>query len=212
MQKHLVPKVNEYMFNKKESVVVDFGHEKGYLKEGGFASQYAQVRMISGMLCNLHDLGYTIPREELPKLYTMTERELCDCIYQPLLQAAKEAKGAHVEHRVLFPGFPDSVRQLDVQTLSDIRFMSYFTTFIDSIQGIDPLGDGSLNKEFVKTAVQNAMDTVAKENDVHSVAWALNHQTHSDNFYRSANELVDSMLKKIDGDAPEKNATSHPSR
>ena len=204
MQKHLVPRVNEYMFNKKESIVVDFGHEKGYLKEGGFASQYAQVRMISGMLCNLHDLGYTIPREELPKLYTMTERELCDCIYQPLLQAAKEAKGAHVEHRVLFPGFPDSVRQLDVQTLSDIRFMSYFTTFIDSIQGIDPLGDGSLNKEFVKTAVQNAMDTAAKENDVHSVAWALNHQTHSDNFYRSANELVDSMLKKIDGDAPER--------
>ena len=179
MLKTLIPQANEYLFNKKESVIVKPSH----LFEAGFASQYAQVRTIASMLCNLHDLGYTIPKEELPKLYNMSETELNELIYQPMLKAAKEAKGANVEHRVLFPGFPESVRNVDIQTLSDIRFISYFTTFMDSISGTDALSDGSITRDFVKSAIQNVLDDTAKHAGVNSTSWALNHLTDENKFY-----------------------------
>lgn len=193
MERKVISKVNEYMFNKKESVVIVPSFPPN--TKSGFASDYEQVKMVSAMLCNLHELGYTIPKEDLHRLWYLSPDDLNRDVYQPLLQQAKEAKGAHVEHRLLFPGFPESVKTLDIDTLSDIRFASYFTTFIDSVRGIDALSDGSLNRTFVEDAVRRAMDNVANYSHTKSKSWALNYINSDEAFYGSASSFIEKAME-----------------
>ena len=194
MDRKLIKKVNQYMFNKKESIVVPSDERTDNL----FSTQYEQVKTISVMLCNLHELGYTIPRDEITKLMNMSAHDLNDLVYQPLLQEAKEAKGAHVEHRILFKGFPDSVKMLDVDTLSDIRFASYFTTVVDSFVGNDALTDGSITRDFVASAMEQAMRNVAPET-VHDNRYMFSKLLSDEMFYKKAPELIREVMMNNHG-------------
>ena len=185
MNQKLLQQVNRYMFNKKESIVVPTDNRE----DQSFSTQYEQVKTIAVMLCNLHELGYTIPRDEIPMLMNMSADELNDVVYKPLLEEAKQAKGAHVEHKILFKGFPDSVRALDVQTLSDIRFVSYWTTAIDSLMGQDALTDGSITRTFVSDVMENAMK-VANQGAEPSKAFQLSRLLSDEVFYKKAPEMI----------------------
>lgn len=158
MERKQLKKINEYLFNKKESIAID-ARESEKLSE---KEQFEQSKVLAVMLCNLQELGYTIPSSDFNKLYALSPDELYENIYQPLLAAAKEAKGAHVEHRILFEGFPDSVKNLNIDDLSNIRFISYFTTVIDDWFGKDALAEGSLNREFVNNALSLANEHMDK--------------------------------------------------
>ena len=185
MNQKLLQQVNRYMFNKKEAIVVPTERQT----DDSFRTQYEQVRLISVMMCNLHELGYTIPHDEIPMLMNMSAEELNEVVYKPLLEEAKTAKGAHVEHKILFKGFPDSVAALDVQTLSDIRFMSYFTTVVDSFMGQDALKDGSITREFVSNAMEQALKA-AHPNSETNKAFQLSALLSDEMFYKKAPEMI----------------------
>ncbi len=152
MEKHLLKQAVTYMFNKKEVIIVQPSENL----DSSFKTQKEQVDYISAMLVNLNDLGYEIPTRDIANLLTMSPQDLNEYVYQPVLQAAKEQKGAHVEHNILFKGFPDSVRNIDESVLSNIRFMSYWTTAVEAVWGMDTHKDGSLTRAFVERALQTA--------------------------------------------------------
>ena len=157
MEKHLLKQAVTYMFNKKEAIIVQPSENL----DSSFKTQKEQVDYISAMLVNLNDLGYEIPTRDIAKLLTMSPQDLNEYVYQPVLQAAKEQKGAHVEHNILFKGFPESVRNIDESVLSNIRFMSYWTTAVEAIWGLDTHKDGSLTRDFVEHALQTAKLDIA---------------------------------------------------
>ena len=159
MRKDLLEKVNEYMFNKRESIIVQRDAASDDPHNNASVSKVVDTtKFISIMQCNLLDLGYKIKDDDLYKLWELTPTEINELVYQPLLQMAKEAKGVHVEHKLLFPGFPDSVNAIDINTLSDIRFWSYFTSFVDNaICDQDPLKDGSVTRRVVDTFINDAL-------------------------------------------------------
>lgn len=144
----LVPKINEYMFNKKESIIV-------IPSEQNFSSQYEQIELIAALYGNLHELGYEI--DNVKPLFDLTKEALVNEVYKPLLKAAKEAKGADVEHRLLFPNFPNSVRAVNIDTLSNIRFASYFSTAFDVYFENDALADGSITRSFINEIMDKAV-------------------------------------------------------
>ena len=185
MDRKLMQQVNRYMFNKKESIVVPSDERADNL----FSTQYEQVKTISVMLCNLHELGYTIPHDEIPRLMNMSANDLNELVYKPLLEEAKQAKGAHVEHRILFKGFPDSVKMLDIDTLSDIRFASYFTTVVDSFVGNDALTDGSITRDFVASAMEQAMKNAAPNQDMGN-KYIFSKMLSDEMFYKKAPEII----------------------
>jgi hypothetical protein len=176
------------MFNKKESLVV---YPSDQLNQSAWASDYERVKTIAIMLCNLHDLGYTIPQEDLDKLLSMSAEDIDREIYKPLLTQAKEAKGAHVEHRILFPGFPESVKTIDIDTLSDIRFVSYFTTIVDRCVSIDALSDGSITRNYVEAAVQRALDNSNPNQEVKISGG----QTTNKIFFENARRLMNDAME-----------------
>lgn len=145
--------MNEFMFNKKENVIA-------FPSVPDFASQQEQAKVIAGLLHNLHSVGYDIPREDIPKLLNMSSQGLKECVMEPLLDAARKSKGAHVEHNILFKDFPDSVRTLDIETLSDIRFASYFTTVYDILTQRDAIRNG-ITRSFVDSAIDKEMQNKA---------------------------------------------------
>ena len=148
-KRDLIAQINSYMFNKKESVIVVPSETK-------YNSQFEQIKLIAALYQNLHDLGYEIANVE--PLFDLSEEQLKTEIYEPLLKEAKAAKGANVEHRLLFPNFPESVKAVDLETLSNIRFASYFTTAFDTFFEQDALADGSITREFVNGIMKRAME------------------------------------------------------
>lgn len=152
MEKKLLKQAATYMFNKKEQILI----QPSTNLDSSFKTQKEQVDYIAAMLTNLNDLGYEIPPQDIAQLLTMSPSDLNELVYQPVLAAAKEQKGAHVEHNLLFKGFPDSVKNVDESILSNIRFMSYWTGAIDSLWGQNPHEKGSLTRDFVDAALKAA--------------------------------------------------------
>ena len=87
-------------------------------------------------------------------------------MYDPALRAMRRAKGADVEHNILFKGFPDSVRALDIDTLSSYRFMSYFTVLYDEyLEGENAFAPGSLTSELQEDIVRLAEEKAEQKTD-----------------------------------------------
>ncbi|MBQ1378173.1 MAG: hypothetical protein IIY77_09395 [Lachnospiraceae bacterium] len=141
MKKELLEQANRFFFNKKEKVIFPENREP--------AVEPLNVRLqtAAGMLTDLDTLGYAFPEEEAARITDLSTEDMA-LIYRPLLQAARTAKGADVEHRLLFRNFPEDVKNTDIDTLSDIRFFSYFTTIVDILTGREALKDG-LTRSFV---------------------------------------------------------------
>ena len=159
MEKHLLKQAATYMFHKKEQILIQPFADL----DSSFKTQKEQVDYIAAMLTNLSDLGYEIPTKDIAHLLTMPPADLNEYVYQPVLAAAKEQKGAHVEHHLLFQGFPDSVKNIDETTLSNIRFATYWTSAIESWWGENPHEKGSLTRNFVEESLKFANLAVNKE-------------------------------------------------
>lgn len=117
--------MNRQLFNKKETIILpEESHEN---------TPYSLVKenVLAGMLASFEKLGYKFSYNDIRKMAIMSEERLTEQVYRPLLDVLKEAKGMDVEHHILFPDFPRSAQILDIDTLSDFRFMSYFTTVYD---------------------------------------------------------------------------------
>lgn len=126
---------NRYLFNKKETLIVPLEREE-------VSEPLAErLQLAAAMLKNLQALGYWIKEEDLEKIITLSSSGLC-LVYEPVLEEARKAKGADVDHLLLFRDFPEDVKKTDIDTLSDLRFLSYFTTAIDRFLGDEALVDG----------------------------------------------------------------------
>lgn len=132
MDTSIIKEMNQYAFNKKNWMI---------LPEQKDQTTKASPEFLAAMLANFADLGYTIGQEDLEKLATYTEEEIDELVYQPVYQEARRSKGDHVEHKLLFPDFPESVKDMDLDELSFLRFVSYFTTAIDAVTGTDPFAN-----------------------------------------------------------------------
>lgn len=159
MDRKFLETANRHMFNKKEELLVIPSDSIN----NGFKNQKEQIDFISNMLTNLYDLGYEIPSSDISKLFTMSCEDLKQYVYTPVLEEAKRAKGAHVEHKVLFPGFPDSVKSLDIDTLSNLRFMSYYTAAVDAYFNMSGTDDNSLTQSMLKTLMTHALQHIPSE-------------------------------------------------
>ena len=133
--------MNAQLFNKKETVILPDDRKEAVLNERVSKS------VLAGMLANFERLGYRFSENDIRLMADMPENMLAEQVYRPVLEAMKAAKGDDVTHHILFPDFPDSVRALDIDTLSDFRFMSYFTVMYDEyVQEENAFGEGSLTK------------------------------------------------------------------
>ena len=143
--------MNRQLFNKRETIILP--------EESHESVPYSPVKesVLAGMLASFEKLGYKFSYNDIRKMAIMSEERLTEQVYRPLLDALKEAKGMDVEHHILFPDFPRSVQILDIDTLSDFRFMSYFTTVYDEyIAEISAFADHSLT-----SALRDAMKAMA---------------------------------------------------
>ena len=153
-----IPIMSEQYFNKRESLIIPF--------EYGSDSKPVDKNVLAGMLANFESLGYKFGSEDILKMAMMPEDVLTKCVYDPAIRAMKRAKGADVEHNILFKGFPDSVRALDIDTLSSYRFMSYFTVLYDEyLEGENAFSPGSLTSELQEDLVKLAEERAAQIED-----------------------------------------------
>ena len=188
MTREQLIKINEFMFNKKESIVIQPSETK-------YNSQLEHAQTVVALMKNLSDLGYEL--DSVEPLLRMSKEDLKELVYEPLLAEAKRAKGAHVEHRLLFRNFPDDVVKLDIDTLSDIRFASYFTTIIDShFLGQDPFEDGSITRDFVERMVSLACDNAAEKAGIKSRASSLDAVISDEVFLSYAPKLIEKVKEE----------------
>ena len=153
-----IPMMSEQYFNKRESLVIPSEYDGN--------SKPVDKSVLAGMLANFESLGYRFGNEDILKMAMMPEDVLTRCVYDPALRAMRRAKGADVEHNILFKGFPDSVRALDIDTLSSYRFMSYFTVLYDEyLEGENAFAPGSLTSELQEDIVRLAEEKAAQKTD-----------------------------------------------
>ena len=150
--------MNKQLFNKKETIIL-LRNET----DDVFSLKVAP-NVLASMLANIESLGYQFTKEDILKMADMTENTLTEQVYVPLLEALKEAKGADVEHHILFPDFPHSVKALDIDTLSGFRFMSYFTTFYDEyLEQRNTFDNESLTSSLMKSMSELADNNADKQ-------------------------------------------------
>lgn len=136
--------MNRQFFNKKEMVILPESNTDSVFNER------VSRNVLAGMLANFERLGYRFSEEDISVMSKMSENTLVEQVYHPVLDAMKAAKGDHVVHNILFPDFPNSVRALDIDTLSDFRFMSYFTVLYDEyIREENAFKEGSLTNRIM---------------------------------------------------------------
>ena len=153
-----IPMMSEQYFNKKESLIVPFEYDGD--------SRPVDKNVLAGMLANFESLGYRFGNEDILKMAIMPEDVLTKCVYEPAISAMKRAKGADVEHHILFKGFPDSVRALDIDTLSAYRFMSYFTVLYDEyFKGENAFEPGSFTSDLQENLARLAEEKAAQQAD-----------------------------------------------
>ena len=153
-----IPMMSEQYFNKRESLVIPSEYDGN--------SKPVDKSVLAGMLANFESLGYRFGNEDILKMAMMPEDVLTRCVYDPALRAMRRAKGADVEHNILFKGFPDSVRALDIDTLSSYRFMSYFTVLYDEyLEGENAFAPGSLTSELQEDIVRLAEEKAEQKTD-----------------------------------------------
>ena len=153
-----IPMMSEQYFNKRESLVIPSEYDGN--------SKPVDKSVLAGMLANFESLGYRFGNEDILKMAMMPEDTLTKCVYDPAIKAMRRAKGADVEHNILFKGFPDSVRALDIDTLSSYRFMSYFTVLYDEyLEGENAFAPGSLTSELQGDIVRLAEEKAAQKTD-----------------------------------------------
>lgn len=153
-----IPMMSEQYFNKRESLIIPSEYDGN--------SKPVDKSVLAGMLANFESLGYRFGNEDILKMAMMPEDTLTKCVYDPAIKAMRRAKGADVEHNILFKGFPDSVRALDIDTLSSYRFMSYFTVLYDEyLEGENAFAPGSLTSELQEDIVRLAEEKAAQKTD-----------------------------------------------
>lgn len=123
-------KVNNYLLNKKEIICIEECTDN-------ILSKKVNPNIVFGMISNLDTWGYKLDNRCITKLLTLSEKSVVN-IYNELVNTLKTIKGDDVNHdTLLFKNFPDSCRNIDVNELSDKRFISYFVNFIDEYLGTD---------------------------------------------------------------------------
>lgn len=128
MNSTVLNKLNTYLINKKEMICIEETADD-------ILAQKVNPNVVFGMVANLDTWGYTLSEECIRKLLTLSESSVVS-IYNQLVEVLKEIKGDDVNHdTLLFKNFPDSCRAIDINELSDRRFISYYVNFFDTFMG-----------------------------------------------------------------------------
>ena len=117
--------ISDYLFRRREMV---------YIPEAPEGTEKTDPVVVFGFAMNLREYGYHVSADAVRKLMELDEQTVTD-IYERLIENAKEAVGADVEHVLLFENFPESCHAMTQQQLSDTRFVSYLAQFIDIFTG-----------------------------------------------------------------------------
>ena len=149
-----INRINEFMLQKKESVIVD---------PSDYAPASARVNpnIVFGALANLETWAYTVDPQLVTEFLKLSEKDFLEKYYNPIVDTIKHMKGDAVSHdRFVFQNFPDSCRKIPLEKLSAMRFARYYTSAIDEVFGTDltsAIMDGK-RPEYVKRDPLSAKD------------------------------------------------------
>lgn len=126
-----INKVNEFMLQKKESIIID---PSAYAS----ASDRVNPNIVFGALANLETWAYTVDPQVVQEFLKLSEKDFLEKYYNPIVDTIKHMKGDDVSHdRFVFQNFPDSCREIPLEKLSAMRFARYYTAAIDEALGTD---------------------------------------------------------------------------
>jgi len=126
-----ISELNNLMIQKKNAILIDPHDLK--IRNG---DSYVNPNIVLGAMANLETWGYCIEPEMIKDFFDMTEETFLTHYYNPLVETLKHIKGDDVSHdHFVFQNFPDSCREIDSNTLSEMRFARYYTVIFDKYLG-----------------------------------------------------------------------------
>lgn len=163
---HALGRINAFMIAKRDSIVLEeTGHNN----------------LVRPMEANVIQTGYAFSNDLKVALRNLDENTL-NYVYEGVLKALKEEKGAHVDHsNFIFPNFPNQTRVTDLSTLSNVRFVGYLCDVLELITGDEyhnliGLGKYAEHKERTPLEIDKSdliMLNVATMDDVHTIVYNL---------------------------------------
>ena len=128
MDNKTLKKMNYFLMNKREAICVENSSEADSV-----LSKTVEPSIVLGFAANLDTWGYRFDQEVINKLLTLSESSVIE-LYNGLVETLKEIKGDDVDQsNFLFKNFPDSCKRIDIDTLSNNRFVSYYAALVDLI-------------------------------------------------------------------------------
>ncbi len=109
--------MNTMYLRRKNKVIVKAGHGE------------VSIVQLATMLKNLEDLGYTLSEELLERLSTVSLKRLEE-FYNQTVTDLKAMVGAHVQHKPMYPNFPQQVMDMSDAELYFNAMIHYFGTWI----------------------------------------------------------------------------------
>lgn len=109
--------MNTMYLRRKNKVVVKAGHGQ------------VSIVHLATMLKNLEDLGYTLSEKLLERLSTISLKRLAE-FYNQTVTDLKVMVGAHVQHKPMYPNFPQQVMEMDEAELYFNAMIHYFGSWI----------------------------------------------------------------------------------
>lgn len=109
--------INTMYLRRKNKVIVKAGHGE------------VSIVQLATMLKNLETLGYTLSDELLERLSTISLKRLAE-FYNQTVTDLKIMVGAHVEHKPMYPNFPQQVMDMDEAELYFNAMMHYFGSWL----------------------------------------------------------------------------------
>lgn len=125
--------LNNLMIQKKNAVMID--QNDLIIRDG---NSLVNPNVVFGAMANLETWGYRVDQELVKDFLKMTEDTFVYNYYNPIVETLKRIKGDDVSHdNFVFQNFPESCREIDSTTLSEMRFARYYTVILDEWLGTD---------------------------------------------------------------------------
>ena len=124
-----IKQINNYMIQKREAFIVD-------PKDFTIDENKVSPNVLLGALANLETWAYKVDDSLIKDLSNISEEVFINKYYNPLVDTLKHIKGDDVSHdHFVFQNFPDSCKEIPLEELSAMRFIRYYTVYVDDILG-----------------------------------------------------------------------------